>query len=221
MIDRRHPETYRTYGQGRSVRLDQATYSVPGTIYSVTVCCDKRQRDLAHSEVARLVMDTWHEVTAARGYRLWALCIMPDHLHALLELWGQDKNVASGLVPDGIEAKTPRIPRAAEPGVTPEKKKSNTASGREPHKEPQTERHESIGIYSLGDVVREVKGRSLLRVRGIGRVRWQARFYDHVVRNWEDPAKIARYMVNNPVRAEMIEDWAQWPWTYVDPDLIL
>jgi REP element-mobilizing transposase RayT len=73
----------------------------------------------------------------------------------------------------------------------------------------------------LGDVVREVKGRSLLGVRGVGRIRWQARFYDHVVRDFEDPTEIARYMVNNPVRAEMVEDWTQWPWIYVDPALVL
>ena len=257
MSNRRPSETYRTYGRGRSVRLDRATYSMPGTLYFVTLCCNARRRDLAHQEVARVVMDTWHEVTAARGYRLWALCIMPDHLHVLLELCGQDKdaasgagaktpdtrsgatqeervvpdgagaktpdtrsgatekeNVASGLVPDGAGAKTPDARSGATQG-------ERVASQKEPEEVVRAERREPAGAYPLGDVVREVKGRSLLGVRGVGRIRWQARFYDHVVRDFEDPTEIARYMVNNPVRAEMVEDWTQWPWIYVDPALVL
>ncbi len=82
---KRDPETYRTYGHGRSVRLSPESYSAPGTTYFITACCKDRFEYLRNPATARVVFDVWREVVAQQGYRLWALCVMPDHLHALME----------------------------------------------------------------------------------------------------------------------------------------
>ena len=47
---------------------------------------------------------------------------------------------------------------------------------------------------------------------------WQAESYDHIVRNGELP-RIISYVVENPVKAGLVEDWQQWPHTYVTPAL--
>ena len=238
MTETGSPRAYRTYGKGRSVRLDKATYKVPGACYFVTLCCRDRRRDLAHPKVARAVVDTWSEVTATRGFRLWALCVMPDHLHALLELGVQETHAASSLVcGEPPEPETPGVPRSARPGATKERKRTrrlqgqapdrggNVASGLVPDEQetprpsPASEGHTTEPRYSPGDIIREVKGRSLLRVRGVAPLFWQARFYDHVVRESENPVAIAEYVVNNPVRSALVQDWRQWPWTYVDPEV--
>ncbi|WP_375419379.1 transposase [uncultured Hymenobacter sp.] len=43
---------------------------------------------------------------------------------------------------------------------------------------------------------------------------WQAESYDHVVRKGEMP-RIISYVLENPVKAGLVEDWQQWPYTYV------
>jgi len=43
---------------------------------------------------------------------------------------------------------------------------------------------------------------------------WQRESYDHVVRDEPELDRIRRYIVNNPVRAGLVEDPADWPWTY-------
>ena len=43
---------------------------------------------------------------------------------------------------------------------------------------------------------------------------WQAESYDHVVRNGE-LERIISYVLENPVKAGLVEDWEQWPYTYL------
>jgi putative transposase len=45
---------------------------------------------------------------------------------------------------------------------------------------------------------------------------WQAESYDHVVRTGE-LERIISYVVENPVKAGLAEEWHQWPYTYVAP----
>jgi putative transposase len=39
---------------------------------------------------------------------------------------------------------------------------------------------------------------------------FQKNFYDHIVRKEESLAKIAEYIVNNPVRKGMVEEWEEY-----------
>jgi putative transposase len=43
---------------------------------------------------------------------------------------------------------------------------------------------------------------------------WQAESYDHVVRPSE-MERIVAYIVENPVKAGLVQEWQQWPFTYV------
>lgn len=43
---------------------------------------------------------------------------------------------------------------------------------------------------------------------------WQAESYDHVVRNGE-LERILAYVIENPVKAGLVENWQQWPYTYL------
>ncbi|MFD1874181.1 transposase [Hymenobacter bucti] len=43
---------------------------------------------------------------------------------------------------------------------------------------------------------------------------WQAESYDHVVRNGE-MERIMAYVLENPVKAGLVDDWQQWPHSYV------
>lgn len=57
------------------------------------------------------------------------------------------------------------------------------------------------------------------RVLGRQGVFWQHESYDHVVRDAGEFARILAYIVNNPVKAGLVADWQDWPYTYVHPEL--
>jgi len=47
---------------------------------------------------------------------------------------------------------------------------------------------------------------------------WQRRFYDHILRKSEDASEIVRYMLANPVRAGLVEDPDDYPYSGIlDP----
>lgn len=113
---------------------------------------------LQEPETAQTAFETFLEVLPNKGYRILALCVMPDHVHLVL------------LSLDGC--------------------------------------------VKLGRAIGAAKSLVLTRV-GRGLIAWQARFRDHIVRCTEDINNQIRYTVNNPVEAGLIDDWQEWPWTYV------
>jgi len=78
----------------------------------------------------------------------------------------------------------------------------------------------AMEIYSLAEIMDSVKGFSAHRVNKKlgrkGRV-WQPESFDHVVRSSESlEAKIA-YLLENPVRAGLVEEWTRYPWLWKKP----
>ena len=73
---------------------------------------------------------------------------------------------------------------------------------------------------ALPDLMRSIKGNvavSVRRDRPSSRV-WQKSYYDHILRDHEDPAGIVEYLLNNPVRSGLVEDAEQYPFQgVVDP----
>ncbi|MDD2742870.1 MAG: transposase [Rhodocyclaceae bacterium] len=68
----------------------------------------------------------------------------------------------------------------------------------------------------LSDAVRLLKGRS---AHAIGHAVWQANYFDHAVRKDEDLRKMARYIVANPLRAQLVErvgDYPLWDAVWLD-----
>ncbi len=43
---------------------------------------------------------------------------------------------------------------------------------------------------------------------------WQDESYDHVARDAGELQRIIRYVINNPVKAGLVSNWQDWPWTY-------
>ncbi len=71
----------------------------------------------------------------------------------------------------------------------------------------------------LSEAVRMLKGRS---AHAIGRAVWQANYFDHAVRKDEDFRRMARYIVANPLRANLVErigDYSLWDAVWLDEAL--
>ena len=45
---------------------------------------------------------------------------------------------------------------------------------------------------------------------------WQHESYDHIVRDPEEHQRIVAYVLNNPVKAGLVQEWQDWPWSYFD-----
>jgi REP element-mobilizing transposase RayT len=72
--------------------------------------------------------------------------------------------------------------------------------------------------YSLAQIMHTVKGYTAGRAnRLLGRsgAFWQHESYDHVVRDAAELDRIIAYVVNNPVKAGLVSQGSDWPWTYL------
>ena len=71
--------------------------------------------------------------------------------------------------------------------------------------------------HSLSKIMQTVKGRStyqsnpLLDRKGVF---WQHENYDHVVRDEAEWRRIILYVLNNLVKAGLVQYWQDWPWSY-------
>lgn len=66
---------------------------------------------------------------------------------------------------------------------------------------------------SLIEFMRILKGRTARGLRGstAGSL-WQRSFHDHLLRRNEDINGTLLYLLENPVRAGLVEEWTQYPW---------
>jgi hypothetical protein len=75
----------------------------------------------------------------------------------------------------------------------------------------------AMEVYSLAEIMDAIKGASAHRVNQVlgrkGRV-WQTESFDHVVRSSENlDAKII-YVLENPVRLGLVDEWTDYPWLW-------
>jgi REP element-mobilizing transposase RayT len=52
------------------------------------------------------------------------------------------------------------------------------------------------------------------RVLGRKGTFWQPESYDHVVRDEAEFHRIVKYVLENPIKAGLVEDWRDWKWSY-------
>lgn len=116
---------------------------------------------LKNPEIAQIVAKKIHEYDG-KYYDLIAYCIMPNHVHILID----------------------------------------------------TANYENT---SISQTMKLIKGGSAYlcnrKLQRKGHF-WQDESYDHYVRNAKELENIIRYIVQNPVKAGLVEDWEKWEFTY-------
>ncbi len=78
-------------------------------------------------------------------------------------------------------------------------------------------RQTETGYYALAQIMHSIKGysaRQANRILGRTGAFWQHENYDHYARNDAELERIVAYVLNNPVKAGLVTDWHDWPWTY-------
>jgi len=124
--------------------------------YFITICTYNKEwvfkDDLL---LVEWVTDILREKANSFGFKVWAYCFMPDHLHLLIE--GKDTN-------------------------------------------SDMKRFISSFKQSTGFSYKKKTGSPL----------WQINYYEHVLRREEDTIDVARYILNNPVRKKLVEDFRKY-----------
>lgn len=73
--------------------------------------------------------------------------------------------------------------------------------------------------FSAARMMQRLKGRTALAANKLlgrqGEAFWRHESYDHVVRDGKEQARVIAYVINNPVKAGLVDDWTQWPYTYM------
>jgi putative transposase len=62
------------------------------------------------------------------------------------------------------------------------------------------------------DVAKSVRDWKRWTARNLG-FRWQRDFFEHRLRKEESFDEKTRYVLENPVRAGLVQDWREWPYT--------
>ena len=76
------------------------------------------------------------------------------------------------------------------------------------------------GEHSLADVVARMKSYTAKMANKVLQRQgpfWQAETFDHVVRAHRED-KVIRYVLDNPVKAGLVSQWDDWPYTWLNPD---
>ena len=91
---------------------------------------------------------------------------------------------------------------------------AETDSGNLPDNRAQTK---SLCYNTLSSIMRSLKGYTARKAnQRLGRrgAFWQHESYDHCVRNSDEWRRIITYVLNNPVKAGLVDQWEKWPWNY-------
>ena len=69
---------------------------------------------------------------------------------------------------------------------------------------------------SLLPFIQHLKRRTVLRLRklGVQGLVWQRGFYDRILRREEQLPAVIDYILNNPIRAELVDDFCAYPFSY-------
>ncbi|GAB5536732.1 MAG: transposase [Rubricoccaceae bacterium] len=169
----------------RSVRLPAFDYGQPG-LYFVTLCTFGRQPvfgtvragEMRRSAFGEIADEEWSRTPDLRaGVGLDAFVVMPDHVHLLF-----------GIVGDDISPITANARRGtARCAPTPD---------------DPTRQFGEMKPQSVPVLVRAYKSAVTRRIRQLDptvRV-WQRGYYDRIVRNENEADAIRRYIAENPVR---------------------
>ncbi len=140
----------------KSIRMPPSAYRESGQIFSVTITTARRISVFADLDFGHECIALLRAAHDAGRIRVYAYCLMPDHVHLLL------------------------------------------------------------GIGSASDLTSEIgRWKSLCsnvrrRIGGAERM-WQRSFYDHALRKEEDVRVVARYILENPIRAGLVERSKDYP----------
>jgi len=81
--------------------------------------------------------------------------------------------------------------------------------------------HQRAGVFDLAEIIHSVKSFSvhqINRLRGPKGSLWQDERYDRIVRDEEEFLEKWQYIMNNPLKQELVQRWEDYPWLSMKND---
>lgn len=164
-----------------STRLGHWNYSWPA-MYYVTICTRNKECDLGEikdknvylSEIGRIVFNFWLEIPEHfNNVKLDDWIIMPNHLHGIIQILSE-KDFGN----DNCRDARSRV---------------STAN-----------RFAPLHPKSLPTIIHAFKSsvKRYCNKNNLADFAWQPRYYEHIIKNDEDYARIKEYIANNPINWE-------------------
>lgn len=77
---------------------------------------------------------------------------------------------------------------------------------------------ETLNYEPLSNIMKKIKGPSAMyanrMLKRSGKF-WQRESYDHYVRSNEELPRIVKYILQNPVKARLVQEWERFPFTFL------
>ena len=80
-----------------------------------------------------------------------------------------------------------------------------------------TAQTEDLSYTPLSSIMQSLKGYTARKANlllGRSGTFWQQESYDHVIRDASEWQRIVTYVLNNPVKAGLVDTWEKWQWSY-------
>jgi len=89
----RHTRQFKTWGKSRSIRLKEFDYASPLSIYHLIIGAAENQNIFTDPTINLKVMEILKDSVGLYGYKLLCYCLMPDHLHILVQATESPKDL--------------------------------------------------------------------------------------------------------------------------------
>lgn len=175
---------YKNQYRIESTRLKAWDYSRYG-YYFVTICTKDKQCFLGDivsdkmqlSEIGKIVAQEWQKTGKLRKYvRLDEWIIMPNHLHGIVIIQNDDKNV-----------------------------ETHGHSSQKPSGDAFNASLRRSNLSNIIRGFKSASTRSIHR-KGFTNFAWQSRFYDHIIRNEKELYEVREYILYNPSKWQLDEE---------------
>jgi REP element-mobilizing transposase RayT len=199
----------------RSIRLQGYDYSLSGA-YFLTICTYKKEHvfgEIVNGEIklnliGQYALQQWNKIPQRFPIvELEEFIIMPNHIHGIIIIrngrcegldYGPPNSKRDSLSDRRGEGSdnTPRIPpKVSLSDPSPLHQNQPQSNGTRPG--------------SVGAIVQNFKSstsRKINTMPGMKNIKiWQVNYYDHIIRNEEDHARIVEYIQKNPVQWDQDE----------------
>lgn len=187
--------------------------------YFITICTKDRLHYFGEiengamqlSQVGVIADTLWHEIPHhTKNVELGAFVVMPNHIHGILILTGNDNETNNDNVNVNVNVNVETghalsLPPTDTPTDIPtdiptDKSTDKSTEINSIEKNIGQQRFQNIGKNSISSIVGSYKSAVTKHAHRLGfEFEWQTRFHDHIIRDEKSFNTISNYIINNPV----------------------
>lgn len=193
-----------------SSRLQNWDYCWAGA-YFITICTKDRENYFGNITKGEMQLSGagilgnvfWYEIkNHAKNVELGAFVVMPNHVHGILILNGENGNGNNNVIDIGNGNNMGNVVGNVETGHALSLQPQPQPQSQSSHQTEKTigqQRFQNIGKNTVSSIIGSYKSAVTKHANRLGyELKWQERFYDHIIRNDGEYQRITEYIITNP-----------------------